>query len=208
MFPGTDHGELRRIALRQLGVVHRDQFRVLDVSRNYVASQISARRWTAVGQNVVLLQNAPPLRMQLMWLAVLDAGDDVALGSHTSLELAGFKGFSRECDEIHLIVQRGARATPLPGVHIHESRRLRADDIVHAQGLPRTETARSVLDAAAWQPWPRVRMSHGRCSRPTAPDDGRKARRRDAQSRSHSSQGVSTVGDRRCCYGCGVTRRD
>src|SRR4029450_6189453 len=73
MFPGTDHGELRRIALRQLGVVHRDQFRVLDVSRNYVASQISARRWTAVGQNVVLLQNAPPLRMQLMWLAVLDA---------------------------------------------------------------------------------------------------------------------------------------
>jgi hypothetical protein len=155
MFPGTDHGELRRIALRQLGVVHRDQFRVLDVSRNYVASQINARRWTAVGQNVVLLQNAPPLRMQLMWLAVLDAGDDVALGSHTSLELAGFKGFSRECDEIHLIVQRGARATPLPGVHVHESRRLGADDIVHAQGLPRTETARSVLDAAAWQPWPR-----------------------------------------------------
>jgi hypothetical protein len=51
-----------------------------------------------------------------MWLAVLDAGEDAALGSHTSLELAGFKGFSRECTEIHLIVQRGSRATPMPGV--------------------------------------------------------------------------------------------
>src|SRR4030095_12343214 len=73
MFPGTDHGELRRIALRQLGVVHRDQFRVLDVSRNYVVSPISARRWTAVGRTGVRRQHRPPLRMQLMGLAGLDA---------------------------------------------------------------------------------------------------------------------------------------
>jgi hypothetical protein len=156
VFPGIDHHEeLRRLAVRQRGTIHRDQFRALDVSPDYVTNQVYARRWTAVGQNVVLLQNAPPLRDQLMWLAVLDAGDDAALGSHTSLELAGFKGFSQEATEIHLIVQRGARATPMPGVRVHESRRLRLEDIVHTCGLPRTETARSVLDAAAWQPYPR-----------------------------------------------------
>lgn len=77
------------------------------------------------------------------------------LGSHTSLELAGFNGFAREATQIHLIVQRGSRATPMPGVRLHESRRLRVDEIVHMNGLPRTETARSVLDAAAWQPYPR-----------------------------------------------------
>jgi hypothetical protein len=156
MFPGTEHDDdLRRLAVRQRGVIHRDQFRSLEVSRAHVASQVEARRWTAVGQNVVLLQNAPPLRDQLMWLAVLDAGEDTALGSHTSLELAGFKGFSRESTLVHLIVQRGSRATAMPGVHIHESRRLRMEDVVRTRGLPRTETARSVLDAAAWQPFPR-----------------------------------------------------
>jgi hypothetical protein len=70
MFPGTDHHEeLGRLALRQRGVIHRDQFRAVDVSRAYVASHIDGRRWTAFGENVVLLQNAPPLRDQLMWLA-------------------------------------------------------------------------------------------------------------------------------------------
>jgi hypothetical protein len=109
VFPGIDHHDkLRRLAVRQRGACHRDQFRTLQVSPDYVTSQIDARRWTAVGQNVVLLQNAPSLRDQLMWLAVLDAGEDAALGSHTSLELAGFKGFSREATEIHLIVQRGS----------------------------------------------------------------------------------------------------
>jgi hypothetical protein len=157
MFPGIDqhHDKLRCLAIRQRGAIHRNQFRAFDVSPDYVTSQVDARRWTAVGQNVVLLQNAPPLRDQLMWLAVLDAGEDAALGSHTSLELAGFKGFSREATQIHLIVQRGSRATPMPGVRVHESRRLRLDEIVHMNGLPRTETARSVLDAAAWQPYPR-----------------------------------------------------
>lgn len=156
MFPGTDHHEeLGRLAVGQRGVIHRDQFRSLDVSRAYVASQVDARRWTAIGQNVVLLQNAPPLRDQLMWLAVLDAGEDAALGSHTSMELAGFKGFSRESEVIHLIIQRGSRTTAMPDVRVHESRRLRMEDVIRTRGLPRTETARSVLDAAAWQPFPR-----------------------------------------------------
>jgi hypothetical protein len=156
MFPGTEHDEeLRGLALRQRGVIHRDQFRSLGVTRAFVASQVAGQRWTAVGQNVLLLQNAPPLRDQLMWLAVLDAGEDAALGSHTALELAGFKGFSHESTQVHLIVQRGSRATSMPGVRIHESRRLRVGDVVRTRGLPRTESARSVLDAAAWQPFPR-----------------------------------------------------
>ena len=156
MFPGTDdHDQLSRQAVRQCGVLHRDQFRNLGVSRATVASQIAGRRWTGYGQNVVLLKNSPPTRTQLMWLAVLDAGEDAALGSHTALELAGFKGFAREAADIHLIVQRGARATPLLGVRVHESRRLNVEELVDIDGLRRTETARSVIDAAAWQPFPR-----------------------------------------------------
>lgn len=150
------HPQLDRLVADQCGVVHRDQLRALAVSRSYVAHQIRAGRWTGVGQNLVLLQNAGWDRLQLMWMAVLDAGRPAALGSHTSLEVAGFRAFAREAADVHLVISRGARVTPLPGVHIHESRRLHPEWLVEGRGLPRTESARSAIDAAAWQPWPRL----------------------------------------------------
>ena len=115
---------------------------------------MDAERWLTIGEEVVLLQNAPPNRSQLMWIAVLDAGE-CALGSHTSLELAGFRSFASEAELIHLVIPRGEKVTPLEGVQVHESRRLRPRESVFTDGLPRTPTARSVLDAAAWQPHPR-----------------------------------------------------
>jgi len=107
-----------------------------------------------MSEQVVLLQNAPPTRRQLMWVAVLDAGE-CALGSHTSLELAGFRSFAIEAETIHLIVPRGDKVTRFPGVRVHESRRLCPEQTIFTDGLPRTPTARAVLDAAAWQPYPR-----------------------------------------------------
>ena len=61
-----------------------------------------------------MLQNSPPTRAQLIWVAVLDAESLVSFGSHTALELAGFVGFAQEAADIHLIVPRGAEVTPLP----------------------------------------------------------------------------------------------
>jgi len=61
-----------------------------------VSAQLAARRWSAVGHKVVVLQNAPLQRDQLLWAAVLDAEGFVALGSHTALELAGFTPLARE----------------------------------------------------------------------------------------------------------------
>lgn len=156
MFPGADdHAELEALGVAQCGAVHRDQLRDLGVSRSRIAQQIVARRWNAVGRNVVLLQNTGPTRDQLMWLAVLDAGPGCALGSHTALELSGFRAVAKEAEQVHLLVRRGHRVTPLSGVRLHESRRLHETDVVRRRGLPCTKTARSVLDAAAWQPYPR-----------------------------------------------------
>jgi hypothetical protein len=42
-----------------------------------------------------------------------------------------------------------------PGVVVHESRRLGEERWTGGSGLARTEVPRSVIDAAAWQPWPR-----------------------------------------------------
>jgi len=156
VFPGVqDNPHLQRAAMDQHGVLHRGQLRGLGCSPALVAGQIAADRWTAVGQKVVLLQNAPPRRQQVMWIAVLDAGWPAALGSHTALELAGFRSLAREAQVLHLIVPRGHKVTRLDGVQVHESRRLASEQIVRTHGLPRTDSARSTLDAAAWQPFPR-----------------------------------------------------
>ena len=42
-----------------------------------------------------------------------------------------------------------------PGVVVHESRRLGEPEWTDDGGLPCTEDARSAIDAAVWQPWPR-----------------------------------------------------
>jgi hypothetical protein len=156
VYAATDEiPELSRTARSQSGVIHRGQCREMGLHRSYLRNQLEAQRWTAWGDKVVLLQNARPSRRQLMWIAILDASPIAALCSHTSLELAGFKPFAAEAKQIHLLVPRGAKVTPFPGVVVHESRRLGEARWTHDRGLRRTENPRSVVDAAAWQPWPR-----------------------------------------------------
>jgi hypothetical protein len=90
-----------------------------------------------------------------MWLAVMDAGYPAVLASHTALELAGFVGWAKEAAEIHLVVPHGARCAPLPGLTVHESRRVDPESRVWRRGLPCTPTPQSAIDAGAWQPHPR-----------------------------------------------------
>jgi hypothetical protein len=90
-----------------------------------------------------------------MLIAVLDVGYPAALASHTALEVAGFSSFAREADDIHILIPHGSRCHVLPGVKIHESRRVRPELHIELAGLPCTDIARSAIDAAAWQPWPR-----------------------------------------------------
>lgn len=136
-------------------MVHRDQLRELRVTAEFVRAQVNARRWTAHGENLVILQNSAPARRQLMWMAVLDAGELSALCCHTALELAGLRSSAAEAEQVHLVVPKGRHTTPIPGVAVHESRRFAAADIVRYAGLRCTDVPRSAIDAAAWQPWPR-----------------------------------------------------
>ena len=125
------------------------------LSAHTIRAQMEAHRWQSWGHHVVVLHNGALSRRQLMWAALLDAGPDAALASHTALELAGFRSFAAEAASLHLLVERGAKVHRHPDVVVHESRRLHPEHHVATAGLRRTATARSVLDAAAWQPWPR-----------------------------------------------------
>jgi hypothetical protein len=146
---------LAALAVRQQGAVRRHQILEYGLTYDYIDNQVAAERWRRYGRHVVLMQNAPPTRLQLMWIAVLDPEPPAALASHTALEHDGFRGFASEAEWVHVLVPRGAHHVRLPGVKMHESRRFSADDIVLAPGVPRVSNARGAIDAGAWQPWPR-----------------------------------------------------
>ncbi|WP_375429734.1 hypothetical protein [uncultured Friedmanniella sp.] len=133
----------------------RAQLQALGLNQFEIRAQLAARRWTTWGRHVILLHNADLSRRQLMWASTLDVGMPAALVSHTALELAGFRDFARAAALVHLMVPRGAKVVPHTGLVVHESRRVDADWHVERQGLRCTSVARSTLDAAAWQPWPR-----------------------------------------------------
>jgi len=144
-----------RLAGAQTGVATRTQLTGAGLTRHEIRAHLEGGRWQAWGSHVVVLHNSALSRRQLMWAALLDAGPPAALGSHTALELAGFRSFAAEAASVHLLVERGTRLNSHPGVVIHESRRLHPEHHVRTVGLTRTGTSRSALDAAAWQPWPR-----------------------------------------------------
>jgi hypothetical protein len=150
-----NHPRLAALAVRQRGVARPSQIVESDLSYDFIDHQVAAERWRMYGRHTVLMQNAPPTREQLMWLAVLDQEPPAALASHTALEASGFKGFAREADEVHVLVPHGAHYLRMPGVKVHESRRFGSDDIVLAPGPPRVSNARGAVDAGAWQPWVR-----------------------------------------------------
>jgi hypothetical protein len=74
-----------------------------------------------------------------------------ALCSETVYELFDVPG--AETDVVHVLVPRGDRVLPVPGVRIkvHESRRFpAADAIITRDGLPVTTLARAAVDTAVW----------------------------------------------------------
>jgi hypothetical protein len=87
----------------------------LGLSHKYIHHEIAAERWRGYGRRTILIQNAPPTREQLMWIAVLDMERPAALACHTALEAAGFHGFAKESTLVHVLVPRGAHYVKLPG---------------------------------------------------------------------------------------------
>lgn len=146
--PGLD--ELLR---RQSGLARRSQLRALGVVDWHVTHQLDAGRWQLVAPEVLSCDNGRLDREQTRWRAVLHAPRGW-VGGRSSLETLGLHGYEPEA--VHLLVPRGARPSALDGVVLHVSDRL--DDLAHSLdgGLPRTPAARSVVDAAAWSPFPRL----------------------------------------------------
>jgi hypothetical protein len=153
MYAGRDAVDalpsLRELAHRQAAIVTRAQLAVLGVDHRAVDRQVRAGRWAVVGPLLVALHRGPLDLLARSWAAVLNAGDPSGLCSWSALAQWGLRGWPRE--GVHVVVARGMRPPPLAWVHLHESRRHTASDLVVSTGRPPAhDLPRAAIDAAAW----------------------------------------------------------
>lgn len=144
---------LRELLRRQAGLARRSQLRELGIVDWHVARQLDAGRWQLVAPEVVSCDNGRLDREQLRWRAVLHAPTGW-VGGRSSLEVLGLQGYEPEA--VHVLVPRDSRPIRLDGMVLHVTGRLAGLSHDLELGLPHTSAARSVVDAAAWSPHPRL----------------------------------------------------
>lgn len=101
------------------------------------------------------MHNGPLTEQQRRWAVFLSAPAPAALCGRTAMTMWGVAGHADV--GIHILVGRGARVLPVPGVEVevHESRRFSHADIVYGRAPQLTTLARATVDAATWTPNPR-----------------------------------------------------
>lgn len=111
---------------------------------------LDGRRWRQLNDHVVCAHNGPLTRRQQFWAVLLSAQGYAALCGLTVLELHEVRGFATPV--VHIVVRRGARVLPVPGVvvKVHESRRFERGDRREFHDLSVTDVSRATIDAAVW----------------------------------------------------------
>ncbi|KXK59588.1 hypothetical protein AWW66_23500 [Micromonospora rosaria] len=146
--PGDTADELTWLLSQQEDVIALDQAgRYL--SRKAIRHRVATRRWRQVHRAVFVTHSGPVSAAQLRWIAVLAAGPEAVLGGLTAAEAGGLRGFSTQV--VHLLLPADRRRGPLPpGVRLHRTTRLPAEDVLDIGTPRRTRPARSLIDAAQW----------------------------------------------------------
>lgn len=143
---------MRRAALYDLvddqaGVVHRRQLAERGWTSAAVLAEVSARRWRRGGDMTLLTYTGPLTPRSAWWRAVLEVGPTAVLAGVTALQAAGLQGVDDRM--IHVAAPKSSRPRRVSGVLVHETRRLRPDDVVPA-GIPRMRVAAAAIFAALW----------------------------------------------------------
>lgn len=134
-----------------LAVVTKAALLASGFTEDAIRAQIDGGRWRQLTESAICLHNGPLTVPEQRLAAVLTAPWPVALCGVTGLSEWGVTGF--EVSAVHMVVTRGTRVLPLPGVDVvvHESRRFSGEDVVVRAGRPPvTRLERSTVDAAAW----------------------------------------------------------
>jgi len=137
-------------SMRHEGVTTRQALAAAGMSVGGLRAHLDGGRWRALNDRVVCLHNGPLTERQRRWAVFLSASPPAAMCGLTAMAMWGVAGHSDGA--VHVLVRRGARVLPVPGVDIavHESRRFGLGDIVYGRAPQLTSLARATVDAATW----------------------------------------------------------
>ena len=136
-----------RLGAGQHGVFGLGQLHELGLTASAVQKRAAAGRLFRVHRGVYALVPPSLLSREGHWMAaVLACGPNAALSHRSAAHLHGLRPTARE--RIDVIIP-GSSGRTVPGVEVHRSRTLTADDLTVVDSIPVTTVARTALDLAA-----------------------------------------------------------
>jgi very-short-patch-repair endonuclease len=139
------------LASEQMGVVSRRQLLEAGLSRKSVGNRVRSGHLVRLHRGVYAVGHAR-LRREGVWLAaVLAAGPEAVLSHRDAAGLHGLRPANHAQVDV-TTTDRGRGRGGDPGIRIHRTRSLDAEDATTVHGIPVTTVARTLVDLAGVVP--------------------------------------------------------
>lgn len=112
----------KRLAMRQAGLLTRQQLAGLGIDRWAIRHRVATQRWVAHTPTVIGTTTGDITREQLMWLGLLHGGSGAIVGELSAAERHGLRNWHRDAVTI-LVPQATDVGAGVPGVVYVRSRR-------------------------------------------------------------------------------------
>jgi hypothetical protein len=144
----ADHRDARltRVAIRQAALVSRSQALAVGFPESTIKRRVRSGVWERVHPGVYRLAGSPQTWHAEIWGALLAAGALASVTHETALRLHGSSHVAPH--PVTLTIPHGAHAR-VQGAVVHQIDDLRPHHLVRVDGLPVSDPARAVVEAAA-----------------------------------------------------------
>lgn len=140
--PGEIDRAVAELAGRQHGVVARRQLRELGASADAIANRVRRGRLHALHRGTYAVGHAVVSADGRAMAAVLAVGDGAAASHASAADLWGLRPTSRR--DVDVTTPRAGH--PRPGIRVHRSASLVAEETTSVRGIPCTGVARTLID--------------------------------------------------------------
>ncbi|WP_421120927.1 type IV toxin-antitoxin system AbiEi family antitoxin domain-containing protein [Aquihabitans daechungensis] len=142
-----DHRTITAIARVQHGLITRAQAMDAGGTRRTIQALVDRGVWDRARAGVYVVGAAEATWARRVMAACLAGGDDVRASHRTALRLHGLVDRSGLIE----VLTDGYRRVRLPGLYVHRTKHLVAEDMVVLDGIPATSLARSLIDVGGRQ---------------------------------------------------------
>ncbi len=144
--PPALEGRIRKLALRQQGLVSRAQLLALGLGAGAIRHRVRSGRLVPRYRGVYAVGVAPPTKEGRWMAAVLDCGEGAVLSHLSAAALWKLADVDPKVIDVSLPSRSGRRSRD--GIRVHRPRALRREDVTNHHHVPITTVPRTLIDVA------------------------------------------------------------